>query len=229
MNVKKLILSGGGDEQQTRTIDEYFVSLLDPKQPLLYIPIAMDAQVENYSECYEWFKGVFHPLGIVCTEMWTELIDKRIEDLNAFSAVYIGGGNTFNLWDKLKETHFLALLERYIAEGGFVYGGSAGAIILGSHLGTCVLSDENTTGLTDYSGLGCIGDYAIFCHYEKSKGDFIKSLTIKYNKPVIALSEETGLAVAGNCMTVIGNKPAIISDKNGTSEVETSKVIEWKE
>jgi dipeptidase E len=227
--LKKLILSGGGDEKQTRIIDEYFVSMLSPDLPLLYIPVAMDPPAENYRECYEWFTEVFHPLGVSCIEMWTDLDDKRIEDLNVFTAVYIGGGNTFHLWGKVKDTPFLEMLELYIAEGGIVYGGSAGAIILGSHLETCALSDDNTTGLTDYSGLGCIGGYAILCHYEKGQEEFIKSLTIKWNKPVIALSEETGLAVAGNCLTVIGNKPAITSDENGILEVDIGKVIEWKE
>jgi dipeptidase E len=227
--LKKLILSGGGDENQTRLIDKYFTSLLNPDLPLLYIPVAMDPPAENYKECYEWFIRVFHPFGIPRIEMWTDLEDKRMEDLNVFSAVYIGGGNTFHLWQKLRDTHFLELVKRYIAEGGTVYGGSAGAIILGSHLETCVLSDDNTTGLTDYSGLGCIGDYAILCHYEKGQEDFIQSLTIKWNKPVIALSEETGLAVAGNRMTVIGNKTAMVFDVNGIFEVDIGEVINWKE
>ncbi|XXM71150.1 Type 1 glutamine amidotransferase-like domain-containing protein [Lysinibacillus sphaericus] len=227
--MKKLILSGGGDEKQTRVIDEYFVSLLNSGLPLLYIPVAMDPPNDNFRECHEWINGVFKPLGVPCIEMWTDLNDKGIEDLRGFSAVYIGGGNTFHLWKKLKDTHFLELLEIFIAEGGVVYGGSAGAIILGSHLETCVLSDDNNTSLTDYSGLGSIGGYAILCHYEKGQEAFIKSLTIKWNNPVIALSEETGLAVSGKGLTVIGNKPAIISDENGFFEVDINKDIEWRE
>lgn len=229
MKLQKLILSGGGDEIQTRIIDEYFASMLNIDQRLLYIPVAMEANVEAYNECYEWLTGVFRPLGVTCFEMWTDLDDKRLEDLRCFSAVYIGGGNTFHLLKKLKDTKFSELLSQYISEGGIVYGGSAGGIILGSHIETCALNDDNTTGMMDYSGLGCIGSYAIHCHYERGQEGFIHSLTSKWNKPVIALSEETGIAVQGNQIKVIGKQPAHVFDGKNTFEIGVGKVIEWKE
>ena len=38
-----LFLSGGGDRDQTRIIDQRFAEEIDKAKPLLYIPAAMEA------------------------------------------------------------------------------------------------------------------------------------------------------------------------------------------
>ncbi|KSU85849.1 MULTISPECIES: Type 1 glutamine amidotransferase-like domain-containing protein [Fictibacillus] len=94
----KLILAGGGDAEQTLPIDKVFESLINKKKPLLYIPIAMDTNSIPYDSCFIWINSVFNPLGVQGITMWTEseLDNKSAEDLRQFSAVYIGGGNTFS-------------------------------------------------------------------------------------------------------------------------------------
>jgi len=48
--------------------------------------------------------------------------------------IYIGGGNTFKLLKELKESGFDKELLKFIKEGKPVYGGSAGALILGKNI-----------------------------------------------------------------------------------------------
>ncbi|MGR3764054.1 Type 1 glutamine amidotransferase-like domain-containing protein [Rossellomorea sp. NS-SX7] len=223
--MRTIVISGGGNEQQTEAIDRHFVSLLNPAIPLLYIPVAMDSPSVSYEECYEWILGVFSPLGVDHIEMWTDLENKSLADLMGFSAVYIGGGNTFHLLKTLNDTHFSRVITDYLENGGTVYGGSAGGIVLGSHIMTCAINDANKDHLEDYEGLGFIGRYAVLCHYEKEQQSFITSFIHAFQRPVIALTEETGLCIQGCDVKVIGNKNAVVFDERESYEVESGALI----
>ncbi|WP_236809547.1 Type 1 glutamine amidotransferase-like domain-containing protein [Bacillus glycinifermentans] len=74
--------------------------------------------------------------------------------MDRFSAVYIGGGNTFRLLKHVTDTRFNDILQSYAKRGGIVYGGSAGAIILGKHIMTCSHMDDNNVGLNEFDGWG---------------------------------------------------------------------------
>ncbi|MCA1053700.1 Type 1 glutamine amidotransferase-like domain-containing protein [Rossellomorea aquimaris] len=221
----KLIISGGGSEKQTEAIDLHFASLLDKNRTLLYIPVAMASQQVSYDGCYKWITDIFHPMGIRSIEMWTDIQNKCYEDIQTFSGIYIGGGNTFDLLDLFEETQFSDLIKEYVNHGGVVYGGSAGGIILGSHIKTCALNDHKPGYEGDYKGLDLIGPYAIHCHYEQSQHSFIQSLVHEYNVSVIALPEETGLSMIDDEMTVIGEKWAVLFDDKGWREVGVGSTI----
>jgi dipeptidase E len=224
--LRTIVISGGGNEKQTEVIDRHFVSLLNPAKPLLYIPVAMESPQVSYNACYEWITGVFSPFGVDHIVMWTELEDKCTADLMCFSAVYIGGGNTFHLLKILNDTHFSMVIRDYLEIGGTVYGGSAGGIILGSHIMTCSINDENKDQSEDYEGLGFLGRYAILCHYEIDQESFIQSFIHEFQLPVIALSEETGLYIRGCDIKVIGNKNAIVFHDKGSYEVGVGTLFE---
>jgi dipeptidase E len=224
--LRTIVISGGGNEKQTEAIDRHFVSLLNPAKPLLYIPVAMESPQVSYKACYEWITGVFSPLGVDHIVMWTDLEDKSAADLKCFSAVYIGGGNTFHLLKILNDTRFSKVIRDYLEIGGTVYGGSAGGIILGSHIMTCAINDENKDQSEDYEGLGFLGRYAIICHYEKEQESFIQSFIHDFQLPVIALSEETGLYIRGCDIKVIGSKNAIVFDDKGSYGIEVGTLIE---
>jgi dipeptidase E len=215
MQLGNIVISGGGDENQTSEIDRHFASILNPDLPLLYIPLAMESSTASYESCYEWITGVFRPLGIVNIEMWTELENKSLEDLQNFSGVYLGGGNTFRLLKILNDNHFTNVIKAFVKSGGSIYGGSAGGIVLGSHIMTAENSDENKEGTGDYAGLQLLGKYAVQCHYEKKDHPFILSFIKEYQLPVIALSEETGLYIKEHRIQVIGNKDAVVYNEGG--------------
>jgi dipeptidase E len=221
----KIVISGGGDETQTSEIDRHFASILKPDLPLLYIPVAMESSVSSYESCYEWITGVFRPLGIVNIEMWTELEHKSLPDLQNFSGIYIGGGNTFRLLRMLNDNHLSNVIKEYVNSGGTIYGGSAGGIVLGSHIMTAAKSDENKDFSGDYTGLRLLGRYAILCHYEEDDQLFILSLINEYQLPVIALSEETGLLIQNHSIKVIGNQEAVVYDEKGIRVVGIGDVI----
>ncbi len=213
-----LFLSGGGDKQHTEKFDQEFLAEIGIAKPLLYIPIAMK-QIKSYEECYEWVESVFKPLGIQEISMWTDLNGKSLNDLEQFSAIYIGGGNTFSLLSDLRSSGFDALLTEYVQAGGILYGGSAGAIILGSDIKTCAHLDSNDVQVTDFNGFGLIGDLAIWCHYSGSDDDLIGDYINKTGISVLALSEETGAYVKSGMIRITGTKPAFLFNKTNKLEL----------
>lgn len=181
----RLLLSGGGNPEQVIPLDELFVGQIDLKSTVLYIPIAMRKAVYTYEECFEWFKKTYNPFGITKIEMCTDLT--AIKDLKPFSAVFIGGGNTFKLLKKIKESSFDKILIDYINNNGFIYGGSSGAIIFGNTIKTA--HSDNNIGLTDLSGLNLINGKDIWVHYTDKDDELIRN----YDNDLYILYENSGL------------------------------------
>lgn len=209
----KIFLSGGGGAEQSKKLDRAFAKFHDKSRKLLYIPIAMPEKEHTYGACFDWIRSTLLPVGITRIDMWTDLEGRYYSDLAKYWAVYIGGGNTFYLMKKLKDTGFDKLLKKYWANGGIIYGGSAGAIILGKEIGTAYLgsvSDKNMVNLKNLNGLGIVG-HAIHAHYGgKIDDNDIQTYVKKTKNTVIALSEDVGLFVHGKYVKVIGFKDAFM-------------------
>ncbi|PYZ94891.1 peptidase [Salipaludibacillus keqinensis] len=223
----KLILAGGGDEKQTLLIDKEFANLINKEKPLLYIPIAMDTNTIPYDSCFNWINSVFNPLGIENITMWTEseLNNKRVEDLKTFSAVYIGGGNTFSLLNDFNKTLFTNILNDYLLKDGIIYGGSAGAIIFGEDIMTCSHMDSNNVALKEFNGLGLVENYAIWCHYKVDNDELISNYVLQYKNPVISLPEETALFIDDGIIKVIGTKPAYLFDEKIKKVIQPEALV----
>lgn len=214
-----LFLSGGGDKEHTEKFDEEFRQQIGQAKPLLYIPVAMEGTV-SYEDCHQWMTDAFHPMGIQEIVMWTDLHQKTAEDLHQFSAVYIGGGNTFHLMNTMRSAGFDEVLKEYIEGDGVVYGGSAGAIILGSNIMTCAHLDENKVGLRDFEGLDVLDGMAVWCHYERVNDESILEYTRKFHTLVLALPEESGAYYQDGHIRITGTKSAFLFDGVNRIELE---------
>jgi len=183
-----ILLSGGGDPEIVIPIDQYFSSIIDLRKTVLYIPVAMEAHVFSYDECFSWFKKIYGAYGVsnieLCTDLTTVNLNRR------YGAVFIGGGNTFKLLDEIQHSNFALQLRTYLALGGILYGGSAGAIVCGKTIEPAIYADDNIVGLKDLSGLNLLGGHDVFCYYEPTKhASYIDSL----NRDLYLLYEESGL------------------------------------
>ena len=196
----KLLLSGGGSPEQVKEIDEFFAGYVNGGK-VLYIPVAMDDI--PYEECLKWFKSVYEKYGVTKIDMCTNLQESK--NLDEYIAIFIGGGNTFKLLKEIKESNFDKKLIQYLNDDGFVYGGSAGAIIFSSSIDTASYADANNVNLKDLSSLNLLNDHRIWCHYDGVNGmDELMNLKGK----IIALYEESGLFYDGNKLNIIG-KPYV--------------------
>jgi dipeptidase E len=223
----KLILGGGGDASDSRTVHKLFVDSVGIDKKILYIPIAW--KNGDFESCRAWFEATFKELGVTNFEMWTELSNRHYEDLADFGGIYIGGGNTFLLLHTLRATKFDELLLKYIRSDMPVFGGSAGAIIFGKTIDTaafCDDPDENEIGLRDTQGLNLVNGHAIQCHYVTSQKEEMMNFVKNNKTPAIAIGKRSGLYVTNEALKIVGFEPGFLFTEHGVSEYAVGSLLD---
>jgi dipeptidase E len=214
----RIILAGGGDAKDSRPLDELLASWIGPQGKLLYLPVALRA-MHSFDSCREWIMQTFAPLNITSITMWTDLTGHRSNELESFDAVYIGGGNTFSLLAELIDSGFDRHLRTYARGGGIIYGGSAGAAVLGKDIRTVSHMDRNDIGLAEIEGLNLAYDHAIYPHYHSQNDHRIEEFVQTYRQPVLAIPERSGVAIDSGRMLRVGFEPSYRFTAQGKLEV----------
>ena len=208
----RLYLSGGGSGRQNHYAYINFFNIIDEKKPILYIPLAMESNM--YGSCYNWFKSEIAQYNFNKFEMVKSSLELSKLNLNNYSALFIGGGNTYKLLKELKDNNNLDKIKKYLQDGGTIYGGSAGAIIFGKDIDGCLLMDEKNDVSTN--GLNLVNNYSILCHFNKPNYKLNKRYLKEYSKnnKILFLPEEDVLVVTDNRIKIIGNKKYSLFQKN---------------
>jgi dipeptidase E len=200
----RLILAGGGDAADAAPLDRLFARWVGAGT-VLYVPVAMDGTRPTYAACDAWVRSVFAPLGVRDVTTCTDLAALDDAALDRAAGVYIGGGNTFRLLDLVRRSGFGRRLIRYAARGGPVYGGSAGAILLGRDTATSAHADANDVGLIDTRGLDLAGGCSAWCHYVPDVDDErIAAYLRAHDEPVLAIPEQVGVVIEDGRSSAIG-------------------------
>jgi dipeptidase E len=218
MKTRKIALSGGGGATDSLLLDEMFASWVGPQGRLLYLPVALRG-IRSFESCFEWITATFTPLNITRITMWTGLAEHRSHELEGFDAVYIGGGNTYSLLAELIQSGFDHHLKVYAAAGGIMYGGSAGAVVLGKDIRMVSHMDRNDIGLLEVNCLNLANGYAICPHYSAQDDTYIEAFVQKYRHPVLGISERSGVILESGEMRSVGFDPAYRFDQEGKSAI----------
>jgi len=211
-----IYLSGGGDENKTAVIDSFFLRKLEGKN-ILFIPIAKSADRNGYKKSRIWLSNKLNAQSkdFIDVSMILEL--GKIRDLEKFSAVYIGGGNTYKLLHLVRESNFLPILRNYIKNGGAVYGASAGAVLMGRDISTYIEEkytlENKKNNYTNTKGLAFIGEYSILTHFQGPDRRKLKEYFERNNNPVLAIPAGTSVMVEDNHATILGNEAVLIFEK----------------
>lgn len=210
--MKKIFLGGGGGENDSVELDKQFVSFLDVNKPLIYIPVAM--KEEKYAGCQQWFTSVFYPLGVTLVEMRTDLRQElRVDQV---AGLYIGGGDTAKLWKELRNSGFDAILKQFIEQGVPIYGGSAGAIVLGKDIRS---SSDGKNQVADTAlALDVLCGHAVFCHLESLAS--AEAVQKELSLPIIALSERSGAYLQDQELEAVGFESVWILGENASIEIK---------
>lgn len=219
----KVFLCGGGSDVQTIKAYRRLNEVIDHSKPCLYIPLAM--KQDKYESCYNWITEELKSIEIPGIEMVWSASELSTKNLNDYSVLFIGGGNTFKLLNDLKEYGVWEKIKQYLDSGGIAFGGSAGAIIFGKDLVACKLDDRNDVNLTDTTGLDILEGISILCHYTNrtaEKDEQSKKYLLELSKQgkAIALPEEVTLFVNDDCVEVIGDKPYYLFENGVITELD---------
>lgn len=177
----KLVLTSCGI--RTDEAKQKVLSLFDKfpdKLRLLYITTAIDGET---SDDVNWIKDEFNSilkLGIEKENIIEYKIGEDLPSLN-FDVIYMMGGNTFYLLDKIRKYNFDKALKNMLNSGAVYIGSSAGSVILGKTIDVALGYDENNVGMTDFSGLNFV-DGVVIPHAQR-KQKFIEEYrkNNKYN------------------------------------------------
>lgn len=230
----KLFLNGGGCGKQTLLTYKEINKTINHSKPVLYVPLAMDEIDHPYDSCYYWIKGEISSIDIPGIEMVRSFEELEEKNLDKYSLIYIGGGNTYKLLDGIKTTNTFNKLKKYLQNDGIIYGGSAGAVIFGKHINIIKAIDNNDVGIKDTSGFNYLNGMSLFVHYTNYKSKYTeeenKKLTKKYtefivnytknNEKVIALPEEDTVFFDGKHIRVIGELPYYIFENGKKEKIE---------
>ena len=202
---KNIILSGGGDIKDAFKLDEYYFSMLKNNAKILYIPVALSGRGLGFESCYDWFTSVIssHIGDDKYIDFTMLLEDDDIPDLNVYDSIYIGGGNTYKLLDFIYSKNLYQKLPSYIEAGGIIYGGSAGAIVLGKDIRT--VESENDKDYKNFKGLDLLDGRSVICHYENSMDEEIFNIANKIKGDVIAIPEDSGVIFNQDGMKIVGS------------------------
>lgn len=217
MKETRIYLSGGGNEKQSFPLDKFFFETFPENGSFLYIPTALRGN-KLYPTAHLWMQQVLelHNRNDVQLEVADDLVKYQLEDLKKNDAIYIGGGNTWNLMQELKDSGFSQELVSYTKNGGVVYGGSAGAIVLGKNIDTH--DDENKINFKDTNGFSLLGDYSVACHYTDEQESRFREWATSHKSPIACLPEETGLMFGSGSIVCVGTKPCVIYFADGTKK-----------
>lgn len=210
----RIALAGGGDARDSRRLDEVFAGWLGPHSRLLYLPLALRG-VGSFQAGLEWLTDTLAPWHIRAIKMWTDLSKHQAAELERFDAVYVGGGNTFSLMAQIYRNGFDQPLRDFVRAGHCIYGGSAGAIMLGRDIRTARHLDSNEVGLVETGCLNLARGLTVWPHYLPSDDALIEAYVGFYHQPVLALSESSGAVLDANGFHSAGFIPAYRFDSRG--------------
>ena len=191
----------------------------------MFLPIAQTGMGRPLDGCLAWGKATLQCVGIHDFRMWTDLTSESHSSLTDFSSIFISGGNTFFLLDQVGKSGFDTALIQFAAQGGVIYGGSAGAILLGQDILTCAHLDENRVGLNSPRGLDLVSGFSVWCHYQPEDDKHIAEYVTRSGLPVLALSDRSGVSLNGVELTAQGYEPTQVFTSNGKRTVNVGGTV----
>lgn len=159
--MKKLFLASSFAD-----VSKYFVDFIGDNvqgKTVTFIPTA--SNLEEVNHYMQNDKLAFEELGVIVDELDIaiaplSLIEQKIT-LNDY--IFIGGGNTFYLLQKLKKSGADQIIIQQIQQGKPYIGTSAGSVIVAPNIDYIGLMDEKDKAplLTDYTALNMVDFYPL--------------------------------------------------------------------
>jgi len=218
MKKGKIIISGGGDIEISFKVDGKYFSLLNNNSKIIYIPIALNRDKVGFEACYDWFSALIANHSKEKDIDFTMLLKDDVPpDFEIYDSIYVGGGNTYKLLDYIYRKNIGGKIKKYIKSGGIIYGGSAGAMILGKDIRTA--EEENDNNYSHYLGLNLLKGNSVICHYSESLDEKILDVMEKINSKVFALPEDSGIILDSDGKILETVNDIYVFDENGKSKI----------
>ena len=125
--------------------------------------------------------------------------DEEKRKLLGSNILMIGGGNTFDLLNRLKKSGLIETIKQFCNKENYIAAGfSAGALVLSPNIQVCNYHtlDENLCSLSELDSIGAV-DFELFVHFHDD----------------LQTKLETYRAITGNDVRSISDNDFIVVDK----------------
>jgi dipeptidase E len=158
--MRKLVLYSAQETPEDRKIDLELMRLIaKPNAKIAYIP----SDFVNDSVWYRSKIEYYAQYGATLEEpvqFNTVLLENELQNLFAYDAIHLSGGDTPSFLRLLRQHNLLSQLHDYVAQGGVLIGISAGAIITTPNILTAYdCGDDRPPEPFDHNALGLV-DFA---------------------------------------------------------------------
>jgi len=218
--MKKMLLASTSTIYGQKYLDylqDEIKNLFSKSKNILFIPFARPSGI-THLEYTEKVKKIFDKLNLTVLDYQND--ENFKENINKCDGLFVGGGNTFLLLNKLYEHQLIPILRSKIIKGTPYFGTSAGTNICGSSIGTT--NDMPIIHVKNFKALQMI-PFNINPHYldpikghehmGESRETRIKEFHKINDQTVIGLREGSFLNIIGNDIILKGSKPAVIFKK----------------
>jgi dipeptidase E len=155
--------------------------------------------------------GPAPPAGLGLTIRHADWRDGGADVVAGADAVFVGGGNTWALLSRLRQSGLFAAIAARVRAGVPYVGASAGSNVAGPTILTT--NDWNVVGATEFAGLAFVPfnvnphyletDPAMAAHSE-TRDDRIAEYHVVHDNPVVGIEEGTAVRVEDGRATVAG-------------------------
>lgn len=200
----KLLLTSDG--LSSVKIKKAFVELLEKNLRESKVLIVHTAQKPAHLVFVEEIKKEISKIGILPENInyLNMAKEEHAPSLKSYDVIYVCGGNTYFILDRIKKIGLDKALKKYVKSGKLYIGVSAGSILAGKDIsiaGWGSEGDVNEVHLKDLNGLGFV-DFATFPHYENKLKKEVDSFRLSVKYPVETLKDGEALLITGKKLRV---------------------------
>lgn len=216
---ERIFLGGGGDKEASKQIDNLFIDTIKQArlEGIIYVPVALTPK--PYESCLEWFSSIFAS-SVFKIEMWENLENKVLGSMEKKMAIYIGGGDALRLMNLIRDSGIDKQIVSFVEKGGIIYGGSAGAIVLGKDIRTAPEAKNSEK----FQGLNLVGGYSIACHYKTDDSSELMKISKITGSKILAIEENAGIVFDGKKIRPVGPGKSFII-KEGLDNLPIGDII----
>lgn len=233
-NMNLLLLSNGAlAQKRNETIQELFGASPENPKTIMYVAYALGDQDAALARTKAWME----PLGINVISAHQQ--PDPVAALAKVDGVFVTGGNTFRLLDKLQKTGLLEAIRDRALDGFPYMGASAGINVTGLTIMTT--NDMPIVQPRDMNAMGLV-PFQINPHYVdgkfyyeedgkvipyagESRADRLNQYHEENSTPIIGVREGSALRVRGNSIELLGGKPAHVFEQGKPNVITTDDSV----
>lgn len=195
----KLLLTSAGF--LNREVRDIFLKLIDKpveQVHLIFIPTA--SRTEEELKYVVKSRQELADLGI--NKITTFNLDRQvtINEINNVDIIYVCGGNTFYLLQKIRESGLDQCLPHF---KGLYVGVSAGSIVVGPNAEVSGPWDKNDVNLSDTVGMNIV-NFAVVPHFQRKDRIIVQELKDRVGYEILPLTDNQAVLVENNERKIIG-------------------------